>query len=375
MGVKNDVHVNHGNRYVYHRCLCGFVVSKTDEFTRPDDTMRERVGETRVRLWLLITANRWSVTAVLLVSSYVFLLLLGIFGPSSIQRLLTTSGIATMFSLLIIATVTTVTLVLTISQLVLAQEIGPLGDQRERMQDAISFRKDIEETSDLGVSPSEPSVFLETLIDLVDTRAEVLNDEITDGSNEDDFSDIAAYTSGIIDHGQAVREELDDAEFGSFDILLAVLNYNYSWKIFAARQLRDDHREELSEEEDEAFIDLIESLRFFGPSREHFKTLYFQWEVVNISRSMLYGAMPALMIAGYMVMLYDPMRTSGAIFGLSKTFLFASAMYLITLIPFAILLAFLLRLLTVAKRTLAIGPFILRETEEIESVRTNEDPD
>lgn len=335
--------------------------------------MRERIGESRVKLWLLITANRWSVTAILLISSYVFLLLLGIFGPGSIQRLLTSSGVATAFSSIIIAIVTSVTFVLTISQFVLSQEIGPLGEQRKRMQDAISFREDVEETGDLGISPAEPSVFLQTLIDMVDTRAQTLNDEITDGSNADDLAEITAYTSGIVDHGQAIRDELDGAEFGSFDVLLAVLDYNYSWKIFAARQLRDEYGDELSEAADETLAELIESLRFFGPSREHFKTLYFQWEVVNVSRAMLYGAMPALMVAGYMVMLYDPMRTSGAIFGLSKTFLFASAMYLISLIPFAVLLAFLLRLLTVAKRTLAIGPFILRETEELESIQTEQD--
>ncbi|MFB1066755.1 hypothetical protein [Natrinema sp. H-ect4] len=43
-----------------------------------------------------------------------------------------------------------------------------------------------------------------------------------------------------------------------------------------------------------------------------------------------------------------------------------------TLAPFAVLLAYLLRVLTVMKRTLAIGPFILRGTEQLEAVRQEE---
>jgi|GEM_PF-760749 hypothetical protein len=53
-------------------------------------------------------------------------------------------------------------------------------------------------------------------------------------------------------------------------------------------------------------------------------------------------------------------------------YLVVSALYVATLAPFAVLLAYLLRVLTVMKRTLAIGPFILRETEQLEAVRQEE---
>jgi len=35
----------------------------------------------------------------------------------------------------------------------------------------------------------------------------------------------------------------------------------------------------------------------------------------------------------------------------------------VSLVPFAILLSYILRIITVTKRTLSIGPFILRETD------------
>lgn len=349
-------------------------MSDSDEFSRPPDTLKERIGESELKLRLLITANRWGITALIVVGAYVLLLLLGAIGPSSLQGFLTTAAVESVFSSLIIATVTSVTLVLSISQLVLSQEVGPLGAQRQQLQETNKFREDIEETADIGVSPSEPSHFLRLLIDLVDTRANALNAAVTE-SNQTEFDDISTYTEGIIEHGQEVREDLEQAEFGSFQVILPIVNYNYSWKIAAARHLRDKHSESLSETADIAFEDLIESLRFFAPAREHFKTLYYQWEIVNISRAMLYGAMPTLMICAYMMLVFDPGLISGTVLGFNNAYLFISGAYVVSLIPFAILLAYLLRLLTVAKRTLAIGPFILRESEYVEKISPEKDPD
>ena len=349
--------------------------SNSDDFTRPAETMRERVGESRVRLWVLITTNRWLVAGIITAASYLLLVLLVTVGPGSIQKFLTTDAAGGVFTSIIIATVTSVTLVLTISQLVLSNEIGPLGEQRQRMQNTTDFREDLEEVGGIGTSPAEPSRFLQMLIALVETRANRLNEAVTEDSTPDELDDIVAYTDGIIGHSQTVRGDLERAEFGSFQLLLPVLNYNYSWKIAAARNLRDEYAASLSETADDAFAELIDALRFFGPAREHFKSLYFQWEVINVSRAMLYGAMPTLMIAAYMVFVFDPTTIPGSVFGVNVALLFTSAAYALSLVPFAVLLAYLLRLLTVAQRTLAIGPFILRDNEALESVRFPDEPE
>ncbi|WP_227380727.1 hypothetical protein [Haladaptatus halobius] len=346
--------------------------NNSDTVTRPADTMRERVGETRVKIWFLISANRWLVTGVILVSAYVLLLTAHLLGPSTPQKLATTSGVASLFGSMVIAVVTSVTLVLSISQFVLAEEIGPLGQQRERMTNETEFREEVEEAAGIGVVPVEPSRFLRTLIETADTRARTLNDAVTGTANSEQLEEVAEYTDGLIEHSQTISDDLAGAEFGSFETLLPVLNYNYSWKIFAARTLQNKHTESLSTKADEAFDDLIEALRFFGPAREHFKTLYVQWEIINISRGVLYGAMPALAVAGYMMLEFDASKIAGTVFGVSTAYLVVSALYVLTLIPFAVLLAYLLRVLTVMKRTLAIGPFILRDTQELEEIRHEE---
>lgn len=83
--------------------------------------------------------------------------------------------------------------------------------------------------------------------------------------------------------------------------------------------------------------------------------------------------MPALAIAAYMMLSFDAARLFGTmLFGVDITFLFASAMYVLTLTPFAVVLAYVIRVLTVIKRTLAISPFVLRETGQLESARYDE---
>ncbi len=347
-------------------------MSDTETISRPADTMRERVGETRVKIWFLISANRWFVTGIILLIAYLVLLFVHVVGPTSSQKLVTTSGIGSLFGSMVIAIVTSVTLVLSISQFVLAEEIGPLGQQRERMSNETEFREEVEKAAGIGVSPAEPSRFLRTLIEMADTHARGLSNAISESDNPEQFEEVAEYADGLVAHSQKISDELENAKFGSFQTLLPVLDYNYSWKVFAARTLRDKYAESLPEEADDAFGDLIEALRFFGPAREHFKTLYVQWEIINISRGVLYGAMPTLALAGYMILEFDAAKITGTVFGVSTAYLVVSALYVLTLIPFAVLLAYLLRVLTVMKRTLAIGPFILRETEQLEAIRNEE---
>jgi hypothetical protein len=57
----------------------------------------------------------------------------------------------------------------------------------------------------------------------------------------------------------------------------------------------------------------------------------------------------------------DPAAVTGATLGVDDLVLLVSAATAIALSPFAILLSYVLRIVTVAKRTLAIGPFVLQD--------------
>ena len=109
------------------------------------------------------------------------------------------------------------------------------------------------------------------------------------------------------------------------------------------------------------FVDLIDILGFYGPAREHIKTLYFQWQLVDLSRGVLYLSIPALAVTSGLAMFLAPTSFPGTFLGIGN--LVSGRLVggmAIGALPFLFVTAFMLRLVTIIKRTLAIGPFILR---------------
>jgi len=328
---------------------------------RPNDQLRARAAESRTKLWLYTEADRRLVVAGLLGAVFVALLLLGLFLPDAATKLRGTDAVETLFQGFLTATITGVTLVLTLNQLVLSQELGAVGDQRERMAGALDFRADAADLIEAPVSPARPSQFLRALVQMTGRHARDLRDTVAEEHSA--HAAVTDLTGSLIDNAEAVASDLDDAQFGEFDVLSAALNFNYSWKIFAAQRIRET--EALDDDAEAALDSLVDTLELFGPAREHFKTLYFQWELINLSRGILAAALPALLVAVVMIAFFDPAGPVSDALGIVPVVAVAST---VSVLPFLVLLAYVLRIATVTKHTLSIGPFILRETEQVEEV-------
>lgn len=340
------------------------------EDSQPGDTMRERADESSRKLWILMEANRWHVAGALLLAVFISMVVLGVADPRGVQQSVAASDPAeTLFQAFVTAIITGVTLVVTLNQLVLSQELGPVGDQRSRMKGAMEFREDVEDVLETKTSPPEPASFLQALIDVTRSRANDLDDAVEESRDQELKDQIHSYVDGLETNADEVSDQLDDAQFGTFDLLSAVLNFNYSWKIFLARRIRNDHRDSLTDEVRDAFDDLVEVMQFFGPAREHFKTLYFQWELVNLSRAMLYSSVPALVVTSAMITYYDAKSIPGATLGISNDVLAISFGMAVAVAPFMILLSYILRISTVAKRTLSIGSFVLRSVDRNDEIQ------
>jgi hypothetical protein len=332
---------------------------------QPGDTMRERVGENRAKLWVLLEADRWVVTGLLVGAVFAVLVVLGTVDPAPLRAAMGSSDpVETTFQAFLGAIITGVTLVVTLNQLVLSQELGAVGDQRDRMVGAMEFRQDVEDALDTPVAPPEPASFLRAIVGATGSSAAELRTAIDGSADEQLRERTTRLVDGIEGNADAVKQQLDGAQFGTFDVLLAALNYNYSRKLYEARRLRNAHADALPAEAQRAFDDLVEALRLFGPAREHFKTLYFQWELVNLSRVVLYTAVPALLVSVGMILYVDnPATLTGTTFGVDNLVWVTSAAVTVAVLPFVLLLSYVLRIATVAKRTLAIGPFVLRESD------------
>jgi hypothetical protein len=318
-----------------------------------------------VTVWLLLDANRW-----LLAGGVVLTFCLVLVGASALTGvdLRTVLGqsdpVETLFQALITAIITGVTLVVTIAQLVLSQELGAVGDQRERMEGAMAFRRDTEELLDAAVAPAEPAAFLGALADAAGARADDLCDTVAGAPDEHLRESVRSFAESLADSADRVGARLDDAEFGTFEVVVAALDFDYSGMLHEARRLQGEHGDDLPAEASDALGEITETLRLFGPAREHVKTLYFQWELSNLSRAVLYAAVPSLAVAVWGVLFLEaPGTVTGTTLGIDNLVWAVSAATALSLAPFALLGAYVLRIVTVTKRTLAIGPFVLRETD------------
>ncbi|AXR79460.1 hypothetical protein [Natrarchaeobaculum sulfurireducens] len=331
------------------------------------DDSNERLGG--VRLWLLLVVNRWALTGVLLGLVFVILVAASGLGLTPLREIVENQdGLEFLFSAFIGAIITGTSIVVTINQLVLSQELGAVGQQRSRMQQSMEFRRDVESTIDEDTSPPEPAAFLYELVDGVQARANELESELDDERDEELREKIADYVEDTTANARSVKDRLEDAQFGTFDVIWAALNFNYSRKIYDARKIRADHGDSLSEEAAEKIDHMIETLQLFGPAREHFKTLYFQWELINLSRALLYISVPALTVMALLIMYIDGAAVPGTTLGVDNLVWLTSAGFVVGISPFVVFIVYILRIATIAKRTLAMGPFILRESERDEDL-------
>ena len=328
-----------------------------------ENTMRARAGESRIKLWVLLGANRLLITAVLSAVIFVGFIVIGVtLAPPFRIRVVQGDVLGTMFSTMTSALITGVTLVVSINQLVISQENGPLGDQHSRMSNTLDFR---EYTSELigTATPADPSAFLATIVEASEDRAERLRESVEDNGNEQLVGEIDEFTGSLTGNADTVKERLDGAAFGTFDVLFAALDYNYSYKVFQVERLRELYADDMDEATREVLDELHTSLVMFGPAREHIKTLYFQWALTSLSQLIVYAAIPALLVSGAMLALVDATTFTGTTFGVSDVLWVTSGAFTVTLIPFFLFVSYVMRVATVAKRTLAIGPLILRDSQ------------
>jgi hypothetical protein len=328
-----------------------------------ENTMRERADENRLKLWLLLKANRLVVTGVLAVAFFVvFVIGVTVLPPPLVPQLNASDTFDTIFTGMIGAIITGVTIVVTISQLVLSQENGPLGDQRRRMEDSMDFR---DYTAELvgAPSPADPSAFLRNIIDVCQDRAEAVRDGFGDIESDQLRWEVDQFTQSVIGNSEEVREQLNGATFGDFDVTFAALNYNYGWKIFQVERLLNEHEEDLGQPENDLLNELKTALSMFGPAREHVKTLYFEWALTSLSQLIIYVSIPALAVASIMTVIGEAGTFPGSTLGIENVALLLGASLTVTILPFFLLVSYISRVVTLAKRTLAIEPLILRESQ------------
>ncbi|WP_114577327.1 hypothetical protein [Saliphagus sp. LR7] len=325
------------------------------------NTMRERGDRHRYTLWVVLNADRRLLTAALAAGVFLALMIWGVTRSPSIRGLMArTDVVETTFQALIGALITGTTLVVSINQLVLSQEIGPLGGQRERMDRAMDFYQNTDDLLDVP-SPASPGLFMKEIIDATSDRARAFESALEGSDDEELREGIEAYVSDLLENAETATEQLEEAEFGTYSVMNAALNYNYDRKLYDLRWLLSEYDERLTDEQRRTGKETMTALAMYGPAREHVKTLYFQWSLVKLSQGILALAIPAIVVAGGMVFLVDTSTVTGTVLGIDALLWLVCLAYTVCVLPFLLFTSYIVRLATIAKRTAAIGPLILRE--------------
>ena len=323
------------------------------------DTLRERTDVNEALFWALLEANRWAVVVGIALVVFVAFMLFGLFKPLLLASMMESSDmVEKVFSALLGAIITSTTLVVSVNQLVLSQEIGSLGTQRSRMDTTMDFYQNTDKLLET-TTPSDPPVLLKRLIETIKERALALREAVAGTENDDLRARVNEYVDDLEENAVTALDELDGTDFGTFAVVSPALDFNYAQKMHDIRRLGEEHEDDLSREERTAFREVLEAVTMFGPVREYVKVLYIQWALVKLSRAILYAAVPALVVAGGMVVFVDPGTFTGTLLGIETMLWAVSAAFTISVTPFLVFTSYVLRIATLAKQTLTVGPLIL----------------
>ncbi|WP_136716315.1 hypothetical protein [Halorientalis salina] len=311
--------------------------------------------------WLLLEGNRYAVTLALLSITFGNILLVGSIWTLEMQQLLTeTETVQTLLNTLLSGIILLVSIVVSINSIVLSYDITHVGEQEERIESALTFRRDVGQMADIEGAPTNPSAFLTVMAEVIRQRARDL-EEVAEGADAEfakEIQDKVEATATTAEHLEESLEKVGGAEFG---VLWLGLEMDYDTLLDRSRLIATTDSASLSENVDEQFEQLRQAFELFATGREYFKTLYYSREISQLSRTLLFISLPAILVTATTILTISARLLPEVwMLGLPPLLTFVAATFTISLAPFIVLTAYMLRIATVAHRTAAAGPFTIR---------------
>ncbi|MFC7142003.1 hypothetical protein ACFQMA_19475 [Halosimplex aquaticum] len=324
----------------------------------------------RARRWLLLEGDRWRLVA---------LMVAGVGGGTFLLSLVDAVGVAegsfvaTTFGAAISGLFSFVPIVIAVNQLTVSRLFGSPEQFRQQVQDVDAFRREFEDDHPTeSVSPTEPAKFLALAVEVVANQADALERsvETVDG---DARGVVDAYVAVVREQVTHVSEHLDGSHQPLIEVLPPMMGDSYSRNVNDARRIRDRFSGELPVDARDRLEDLEESFVALAVLRQYFKALYLTQELSYLSRLIGYTGVGAFVVATLVIMAFANGQPLGGHPILLDGLL--SAAFAAIFLPFAVLLSFILRVATIAKRTAAPGPFTPeRETPDYATHRSETPP-
>lgn len=311
-----------------------------------------------VELWLFVDVHRLVLTGLISVAVFLTVVFAVVLSPPSVMAYLVEgTALAKGYVELQTINVTVITIVLAINQLVLTPELGSLGDQRSRLDDALSSRMDAAKFADVPTMPTDPDQYLQTLVGATQDRVSRLREAVADSDDPALRREVDRYAEDVIDEAERVAAGLEDQQFGTIELLGAAMHFTTAEEIHGIRDLHERYADALTEGQAQAFEDVLDLLSLYTVAREYFRSHYVQWEFINFSRAILYVGLPAIVVAHLTVGFVDANAFPGTLFGLPALFLYEALAFTVVLVPVVVVISYAARLSTLAKASIFVSPF------------------
>jgi len=216
-----------------------------------------------------------------------------------------TRAVQSLFNTLLGGIILFVSVVLSINIAVLSQELGPLQSEQSQIEDALEFKTELTEAVDADVNTTETETLYPFLVRSIRRECEQLRASAERLGEDPAGEAVAAFASSVEQELARVEDRLHSDSRRLTPTLLAGLDYDLAHQIATARHLQLTHGDSLGESGSAALANLLELFTAFASGREYFQTLYFKREVQNLTRDLLFLALPVIVFTSHVLLAID----------------------------------------------------------------------
>ncbi|WP_266077528.1 hypothetical protein [Haladaptatus caseinilyticus] len=296
--------------------------------------------------WVLLSGNRFVLTAGICVAVVAILAVLTVTGiisvglKSSVRSLLS-SGIAS-------GLLTLITVALSINQLILSRVFGSPNELSDRLDGTLEFRRIVEEIAGRSSSPTDPTDFLALVF-------QTIHDRITDFDLSGVADETGEYQSQLASYTDTLSERVKN-EDDMVGVLTRILGTEYAEFMASTRHVQNEFGDDVSDSAQSGLEDVLELLKSIAIARQYFKTLAIQQDLARLSRFVAYSGLTAFVTTICLTLLYK--SSSGAYIGQPELTIVVILGFGVIVSPLAVLISYILRVATIARYTVSVGPFV-----------------
>ena len=311
--------------------------------------------------WLLLEGNRYAVTGALLTMTFVSIIGIGTLWTFEMNQLLTeTQAVQILLNTFLSGIILLVSIVVSINSIILSYDITHIDTQEDQIAGMMDFQRKVGRITGTEETPTNPNAFLKMMAETIQQEVNELVADIEDldGAFAEDIQKHLKQITGTSEH---IDTSITETGGGKFSALWIGLETDYGPMVNRSREIASNYEHDLSESESEHFDTLIEALGLFATGREYFITLYYTREIAELSRTLLFVSLPAIVVTASTILAIDAQLLPDIwVFGLPPLMIFVALSFTVALAPFIVLTSYMLRVATVAQRTAGAGPFVFQ---------------